>query len=256
MKPDDFLKKATKPIYNGQVRSEVKEELRDCIEDLTEEFLSRGMTPEDAEERAVKQMGDAGEIGLQFHNIYRPKIEWLEVIWILGWAALIGGLKLSGLLISSPISENDTGLRFVGILFLIVAFCDSAVEKYMDLPFLYAWAENWGGAGLGGLANASLFAAIGIGLWVRTFQQLVSLIVIVNIVLQFQRLSISRLRERKEQKYLWEIGVAEGDFDYQGKIKIDGDIKKVRMKRGQTAKKGEPLIITGIDGFVLLSENL
>lgn len=256
MKADDYLKKATKPVYNWQVRNEVREELNDCIEDLTEEFLRRGLTYEEAEERAVRQMGEPGEIAIQFHRIYRPQIEWREVIWILAWALLIGGTKLSGLLMGPALIGDGKMIQLIGAMFLAVGVCDSAVEKYMDLPFLYAWAENWGAAGVGGLANASLFAAVGIGLCSRTVQDLLGLLVIVNVVMQIQRVSISRLRQRKEQRYLWEIGTAEEAFNYQGKVRIGDETKKVRIKRGQTARKGETVIITGIDGFRLLSEIL
>lgn len=255
MRAEDFLKRATKPIYRSQICNEVRDELQDHIADLTEEFLSRGLPQEEAEERAVRQMGDPGEIGIQFYNIYRPGIEWKEVVWIFGWVALIGGLKLSGLLFGSFLKDVDI-IRWIGLLFLIVGVIDSVVEKYMDLPFLYAYAENWGAAGLGGLANAALFAAIGISLYAESLPEMIALTVFIAVVIQAERIVIARLREKKEQRYLWEIGMAENDFDFQSKIKIGDKRKKVRIKRGQSVKKGEMLIITGIDGFTLLSEKM
>lgn len=256
MRAEDFLKKATRPIHNLRMCSEVRGELQDHIEDLTAEFLSRGLTQAEAEERAVRQMGEPGEIGIQFYKIYRPGIEWREVLWIFGWTALIGGLKLGGLFYGPYAKDEEIFfLQCGGLLFLTIGIIDSAVEKYMDLPFLYAWAQNWGATGLGGLANAALFAAIGIGLYAKSLAELIVLAVLIALILQIERIGISRLRDKKEQRYLWEIGTAEKDFDYQGKIKIGDEIKKVRIKRGQSAKKGEMLIITGIDGFTLLSEN-
>lgn len=254
MRAEEFLKKATRTIYSSPMCGEVRGELQDHIEDLTEEFLSRGLSQEEAEERAVRQMGDPQEIGLQFYNVYRPGIEWKEVLWIFGWTALFGATKLSGLLAGG--TDDGGFIRAIGMIFLIYGVIDSAVEKYMDLPFLYAWAKNWGSAGIGGLANAALFAAIGIGLWSESFLELLLLTLLITIIIQAERIGISRLRERKEQRYLWEIGTAEQDFDYQGRVKIGDEVKKVRIKRGQSVKEGEMIMIMGIDGFRLLCENL
>lgn len=46
------------------------------------------------------------------------------------------------------------------------------------------------------------------------------------------------------------------DFDYQGRVNLDGNIVKVQIRRGQKAEKEEELIITGTGGFRLVAERL
>lgn len=77
---------------------------------------------------------------------------------------------------------------------MVFGICWSAVEKYMNLPFFYCWANNWGDSGLGGIA--------------------------MIVVYQGQRFFISHKRELEEQKYLWELYIAQEDFDFQGKVMI------------------------------------
>lgn len=48
--------------------------------------------------------------------------------------------------------------------------------------------------------------------------------------------------------------IAQEDFDFRGKVMIGIESEKVQIKKGQYAKKGMPLIVSGIDGFTLIVE--
>lgn len=255
MTAEQYLKKATKTIYNAHIRNEVQRELKSCIEDLTQANLKKGMTQPEAEETAVKQMGEPDDISIDFHKIYRPKVEWKEILWYAAWATFFGAFKLGGVLTVFTNTEYySTVIRGVGIFFIVFGLCWSLVEKYMDLPFFYSWANNWGGTGLGGIANSGIISGLGTGLAARNVMELLLLGLLMIIIFQLQRLIISRKREAKEQKYLWESCTAQEDFNYQGKATIGNETKKVRVKKGEIAKKGDSLIITGIKGFTLMVE--
>lgn len=255
MTPERYLKKSTKTIYNTQTRDEVWQELESCIDDLTQNYLDMGMTQQEAEVCALKQMGDPAEAGIAFHKIYQPKVDWKELLWFIVWTAIIGALNLLGIfknLFSTQV--YPIVLPVIGIFFMVFGICWSAIEKYMNLPFFYCWANNWGASGLGGIANAGLLGAIGTGLAARNLMELFLLAAVMISVYQGQRFFISRKRELKEQEFLWELCIAQEDFDFEGRVMIGNKLRKVRIKKGESVRKGMPLIITGIDGFMLIAE--
>ena len=53
-------------------RGTIEQEINDHIEDQKEEFLSEGMSQTEAEEAAVREMGDPVEVGLEMDRIHRP----------------------------------------------------------------------------------------------------------------------------------------------------------------------------------------
>lgn len=249
MTAEQYLRNATRTIYDAHTRDEVKQELESCIEDLTQSYLKQGMSLQEATESAVKQMGKPEETSMEFHKIYRPKVNWKEIVWFASWTIVIGALNFLGIFLI--LVHYPTVIRLFGIFLMGFGIFWSAAEKYMDLPFFYAWADNWDG---GGLVNAGMIGAIGTGLAARNILELIVLGVLMLVIYQGQRLFISHKREREEQKYLWEICIAQEDFNFQGKVTIGKEIKKVRIEKGTLVKKGDALIITGINGFRLKAE--
>lgn len=82
-------------ILSEQIRCKkalplVTRELEDHIEEQKEDFMAAGMTEWEAEEAAVREMGDPVEVGVDMDRIHRPKMNWLVII-------LIGLFNLSGL---------------------------------------------------------------------------------------------------------------------------------------------------------------
>ena len=79
MERDKWLDTATRGIRFGPDRRAVRAELEAHIEDK-EAGLARafpGITPEEAEGRALSQLGDAGEVGRALAKVYRPWLGWL-----------------------------------------------------------------------------------------------------------------------------------------------------------------------------------
>lgn len=99
-KVDQWIKTAVSGIRFKPDRKAVEEELRGHLEDKTAD-LERifYLSHEEAEEMALKQMGDAEEIGREMANIHRPWLGWLWqvsqtmvfILLCLGMLALLGG---------------------------------------------------------------------------------------------------------------------------------------------------------------------
>lgn len=243
---DKYLKKVTKIVYDSKKRSEISQELSDMIDDFTEAYMEMGMSEEEARREAVKQMGDPEETGKLFNQIYRVKYDWKLLAYMFVWAIAIRVLFN----VFSDYNElPDVIYYFMSAVLLVIGIVQSVVEKWMDFPFFYAYGNNWKGFMLG---NSGMLCGVGIGLipfappeWFLSYS-------IVALFMMVQRSYMVEKRNKKEQKYLWEIATALESFDYRGKVNLAGRQVKVQIKRGSKAEKGEPLIVVGLTGYTLL----
>ena len=249
---DRYLKKVTKVIYDSKKRVSVSKELKDMIDDFTEAYMEMGMNEEEARDEAVKQMGDPEEIGVLFNKIYRVKYDWKMIFYMLLWAIVTRGIV--GILSSSDaLGWPEYVWWFVALVFLPIGLLLSVLEKLYDLPFIYAWAENWKGMGI---SNSGLILGCAIGCMPVSLQNCFLGFSICTVFLMLQRSYMVEKRNQKEQKYLWETVTALEAFDYKGKVQIGNQVKKVLIKKGSKAEKGEPLIIIGLDGFQILVDKM
>ena len=63
MNTDFYLKELTKRIEDSGARKEIMREYKEHIEDCKEALAASGMSEEEAEEEAVRQMGDPAAAG-------------------------------------------------------------------------------------------------------------------------------------------------------------------------------------------------
>lgn len=101
-------------ILSEQIRCKraiplVTNELEVHIEEQKADFMAEGMTDREAEEQAVREMGDPVFVGAEMDRIHRPKMNW-RLIFGIGVVSLLGVL----------------------VLYML----DVTVEK-KDMPFLY-----------------------------------------------------------------------------------------------------------------------
>ena len=90
MNRTEYLKSLTEQIRNKNAKTLVLEEITAHIEDQKQAYLLDGMGEDEAEEMAVKEMGNPVDTGVQLDKIYRPKTDvWmlaamlvLTLIWI------------------------------------------------------------------------------------------------------------------------------------------------------------------------------
>ena len=100
---DQWLDTAVGGIRFGYDRKAVREELAAHLEDKTADFqrIFPDMTAEEAEQRAVGEMGDAAELRSALAKIYRPWLGWL-------WRASQAALALL-LLVMTVVGANTVG---------------------------------------------------------------------------------------------------------------------------------------------------
>lgn len=82
MRLDEYLEIVSQQIRYAKIRSTVTEELKNHILDQAEAYEACGAFPEEALERAVREMGDPVETGVSLDRIHRPQMSWGIVIGI------------------------------------------------------------------------------------------------------------------------------------------------------------------------------
>jgi len=259
MKANDYIKSIMKTVLSHRYKEGIKRELLDCIEDLTEMYMEQGMTKEEAEEEAIRQMGDPYEAAEMFNEVYQPRFEWrvaaYMVLWILFAMLIKWGLDYN----SDATSSEIVICSLSGAIFITFSIILSYIEKSEDLPFLWlktAPTKHWAMPGLGVFTNSGSIAGIGIGLLAKNISQAIILYGIVTIIMILQRLFIEMEQTKVEQEYLYKDCVAVRGFDFEGPVYIGTEKHKVRIVRGQKAKKGDYLIIIGMKGFTFVVDKL
>mgnify|MGYP004507635515 FL=1 len=80
MNTKEFIDKVCKEIKYKPANKQIADELETHIEELKNDNLCKGLSEDESEEIAVKQMGDAQKIGKSLNKIHRPKLDWITFI--------------------------------------------------------------------------------------------------------------------------------------------------------------------------------
>lgn len=115
MRTKEFLNEVCKQIKYEPASESIAEELEGHIEDIKSEYMCKGYTEKEAEEKAIEQMGDAKQIGKKLNKMYGPKLDWklLVLICIL----MFFGMLSAGILFKS-VSQFTPGGLFENRLFI------------------------------------------------------------------------------------------------------------------------------------------
>ena len=175
MEYTEYMETLKEQIQNKRARSLVAEEIRGHIEEQAKEYQAEGMSKEDAEREAVRQMGDPVETGCALNRIHRPAFPWkLFVLAVF----LTGASMLISLTIDAKINEGGVQAAQVGSLFMVnaVSFAMIFVIMYFDYTWLFLHIRAvyalymiclclvWSGGILGNYQTQLLPAEIHIGL--------------------------------------------------------------------------------------------
>ena len=87
----NYLNIVSEQMRCKRARPAVLKELKDHIEDQKDDYMTAGMTAQEAEEEAVRQMGDPVEVGVSLDRLHRPKMEWklLSYIFLLSILGMV-----------------------------------------------------------------------------------------------------------------------------------------------------------------------
>lgn len=101
----EYLEQVTGQMRCKKARDMVAEELKNHIEDQAESYEEFGLGKEEAQLRAVEQMGDPIEVGTSMDRIHRPKIDVRLILFIVMFTVL--GVALQMLKQQSETTVND-----------------------------------------------------------------------------------------------------------------------------------------------------
>ena len=143
-----FLDSVCNQIKYKPIRENIAEELKNHIEEAKENYILEGLKEIDAEEKAIKQMGDGEEIGKKLNKIHRPNLDW-KLILIIFVLLCFGGIVL--FIRVHSVDEKIFGIEgqsiikfiiftIIGIVISIaIYFIDySKINKYSNIFYILA----------------------------------------------------------------------------------------------------------------------
>jgi len=83
-----FLADVTRQIRSKEARIHVEKEFNYHLKETKKCWLDKGMTDIEAEEKAVKQMGDPHKLGVKMDKLHRPRVDWLLLSLLVAVMAL------------------------------------------------------------------------------------------------------------------------------------------------------------------------
>lgn len=144
MQIKEFLNAVCEQIKYKPIRNSISEELENHIEESKENYIEEGMQKEEAEEKAIAQMGNAEEIGKKLNKIHKPKLDWkllIILIVLLGFGFLVAFTRETKIVsykfdfIARYISSAIVG----GILSIFIYFIDyTKIKKYSNIFYIIA----------------------------------------------------------------------------------------------------------------------
>ena len=125
---EEYLKLLMEQIRCKKAQPYIRQEIQGHIEDQIEANLMDGMTKEDAEKAAVKDMGNPVEVGISLDRIHRPQIAW-------GMIGLMTLISIAGIIIHR-IMFRQIGEEAVGssnfMLYTVVGFVLMLLVYHID----------------------------------------------------------------------------------------------------------------------------
>lgn len=88
-KRERFLSEVLNHIRSKEAKEFVSAELHFHLQQVKKEWIGKGMGEEEAEARAVSQMGSPVKIGQELNKLHKPRVDW----WIIGLLTITMGLS-------------------------------------------------------------------------------------------------------------------------------------------------------------------
>lgn len=137
----EFLENVCKQIKYKPAKNVISQELEEHIEEIKEDYIKSGINEKEAEEKAVKQMGEAEKIGKELNKVHKPKLDWkliLLILILIGVGIFINMLKQND--INRPYLANSISFTIIGsIIGISIYFFDyRKIKKYSNIIYIVA----------------------------------------------------------------------------------------------------------------------
>ncbi len=110
-KVQEYIDRVCSHIKCREKHEEIKLELENHVEELAEEYLTAGISEDDALKKAISRMGDSALVGEQLNKIYKSGPEWSILILTLLFAAS-GLFSLYFIEVNGDFSLNTPSFMF------------------------------------------------------------------------------------------------------------------------------------------------
>lgn len=137
MKVHEYLKLVEEQIHCKSIWEDIRLELLGHMEEDTEYFQKKGMSREEAVERAVKEMGDPVETGIALDKVHRTRLDVKLLLFFIGLDLLIIVLMIAyfGSSMSDVMVRNLIMWRGMGLFFLLFFAFGKYWEQYFSSPY-------------------------------------------------------------------------------------------------------------------------
>lgn len=80
LKFEEFLSKVTSKVKSKEAHKMIKKELTNHLKELSQYYKNRGFSKEDADEKAIQEMGNPYTIGENLNPLHKPKMDWVLIV--------------------------------------------------------------------------------------------------------------------------------------------------------------------------------
>ena len=133
---DNFLSEVLNHIKSKEAKKFVNAELSYHIKSAKQDWMEKGLSEAEAEEKAVEQMGSPNTLGRQFNKLHRPKVDWLMIVLLVTTMGL-GFLPLMNLdeMYGNLAVEKTFSVLFGAILAIVLMLFD--YRKFKNYGWLF-----------------------------------------------------------------------------------------------------------------------
>ena len=87
-KSRSYLNKVIEQIKSKEAKQYVAAELSHHLKAAKQNFIKNGLPEQEAEEKAIEQMGNPSKLGMQMNKLHRPKVDWIMISVLLATVGL------------------------------------------------------------------------------------------------------------------------------------------------------------------------
>ncbi|EGE9604360.1 FtsW/RodA/SpoVE family cell cycle protein [Listeria monocytogenes] len=133
---EEYLGKVIAKVKSKQAHSMIKKELSNHLEEISHSFQKRGLSIEDADKKAMQEMGDPSAVGKNMNQLHKPRMDWLLIALFI----LLAGIGFLPLM-SDVVSPNSFFIKkqIVWLALAILALIGFLFFDYRKLKNLWMY---------------------------------------------------------------------------------------------------------------------
>lgn len=148
---DTYLKRVTNYIKSKDARSFVVTELTQHIKHAQQRWMNKGLTEEEALQKAIAEMGSPSTLGASLNKIHRPKVDWLLI------GLLVSVMLLSFLPVMTQTMYSSDLLVKRKVIFVVLGIILVIALMFLDYRKLQKYGYVFFGIGTAILVCVHVF---------------------------------------------------------------------------------------------------